>query len=272
MVIQDDCIKNLMDLGLTLVQAKVYYSLSKFECTTIKFISKASNLARQDVYRVMPLLEQMGLVEKIIDKPTKYKATPIKTGFSLLLQQRIVHDAELQKKTIELIKNFNDRENPSYDVDEGPQFVITSELSLLVKKLLKSSQDAKKSIYTIGNRASFDGMSAASYSYLKKALARGVQIRSITEKPADGKTENQYVRNLKRNPLYELRYISYPVSTTLILVDNKETHINISSREISSLWSNNLNIVELAKNYFEDNWARATKTNDSNFINNLLTT
>ena len=79
-MLQEDCINSLMELGLTLVQAKIYLTLTKLDNATIKAISKNSNLARQDIYRIIPSLQKLGLVEKIIDKPTKYKATPIKIG------------------------------------------------------------------------------------------------------------------------------------------------------------------------------------------------
>ena len=63
-MIKDECAKILMDLGLTLLQAKAYLALSQLGKATVKTISKTANVARQDVYRVMLALEKLGLAEK----------------------------------------------------------------------------------------------------------------------------------------------------------------------------------------------------------------
>jgi sugar-specific transcriptional regulator TrmB len=54
----------LMDLGLTCVQAKVYLTLIKLRNPTVKMISKISNVVSQDVYRIMPRLQKLGLAGK----------------------------------------------------------------------------------------------------------------------------------------------------------------------------------------------------------------
>ncbi len=64
-----DHIQTLMDFGLSYLQANVYLNLVKLEVANVQMIAKASNVARQDVYRVMPILLEMGLGEKIIAKP-----------------------------------------------------------------------------------------------------------------------------------------------------------------------------------------------------------
>ena len=97
-MIEDECVQILTDLGLTLLQARTYFALSKLRKATIKTISKASNIARQDVYRIMPALEKLGLAEKIIATPTMYKATPIKEGIYFLLQKKTQQYNELKKK------------------------------------------------------------------------------------------------------------------------------------------------------------------------------
>ena len=85
-MIQDEYIQTLTELELTLLQAKAYITLARLGKADVNSISKASNLARTDVYRVMLILERLGLAERIIDKKTVYKATPIKEGILILLE------------------------------------------------------------------------------------------------------------------------------------------------------------------------------------------
>lgn len=129
-MIEDERIQVLMDLGLTLLQAKTYLALSQTGKATIKTISKTAHVARQDTYRVMFTLEKLGLAEKIIATPTMYKATPIKEGYCLLLQNKTREYTELQKKTIAIIKKSHESNDKTTPQEEAQQFFLISSKKL----------------------------------------------------------------------------------------------------------------------------------------------
>ncbi|MCZ2856768.1 MAG: hypothetical protein O2U62_06710, partial [Candidatus Bathyarchaeota archaeon] len=66
----------LTDFGLTGNQAKVYLAAARLRLASVGQISKVSKVRREDVYRILPKLEKMGLVERLLGKPTKIRATP----------------------------------------------------------------------------------------------------------------------------------------------------------------------------------------------------
>ena len=143
MLQNDEEIELLMDLELTFLQAKTYLALAMLEKAEVKKISKISNIARQDVYRIMPTLEKLGLAEKIIATPTLYKATPLKEGAFLLFQKRANKNTTLKEK-IKLISN-NDckgRNINAINHEENTQFIITSDRNLFFKKMEKSISEA----------------------------------------------------------------------------------------------------------------------------------
>ena len=132
---QDDdlFVQALMNLGLTLLQAKIYLTLAKLGKAGVNRISKASNVARSDVYRVMPALEKLGLAEKIVATPTIYKAAPVREGLSILLQQKTKENSELQKETKPLLSDFQENNVDMALEREDSQFVVTSEEKLFLK-------------------------------------------------------------------------------------------------------------------------------------------
>ena len=77
----------LLGLGLSLNQARVYLAILKLEKTTIGQVAKFSKVRREDVYRLLPSLEKMGLIERLIGKPTEVRATPISDALSLLVTE-----------------------------------------------------------------------------------------------------------------------------------------------------------------------------------------
>jgi sugar-specific transcriptional regulator TrmB len=60
----------LLGLGLNLTQARVYLSILRLDRAKVGQISKFSKVRREEVYRILPALEKMGLVERILGKPT----------------------------------------------------------------------------------------------------------------------------------------------------------------------------------------------------------
>ena len=140
-MIQDEHIQTLIGFRLTLLQAKTYLNIAKLEKADVKTLSKASNVARQDIYRIMPRLQKLGLTEKIIAKPTMYKATPIKEGLSILLQNKKKEIAELQTKKTSLIKTFQAK-NTKIDPKEETHFIITSEITRFLKIHINKAQKA----------------------------------------------------------------------------------------------------------------------------------
>ena len=77
----------LLGLGLSLNQARVYLAILKLEKTTVGQVAKFSKVRREDVYRLLPSLEKMGLIERLIGKPTEVRATPISDALSLLVTE-----------------------------------------------------------------------------------------------------------------------------------------------------------------------------------------
>lgn len=261
-MLQDEYLQTLMELGLTLVQAKVYLALCRLECATIKAISKTANLARQDVYRIMPSLQKLGLAEQVISNPTKYHAVPIKNGVYSLLQQHIQEQEKLTKKTTALLNRLKeDNLKTAFTAQEEPQLLVISALPLLFKKLMNGTRASQVSIDSVGTWEAFDGVTSNGLSDFKKALQRGVRIRAITEKPPNRKCLPAYVKTLQKHPLYEVRFVSPPAPITMAILDKREASICISvqaGNAPSSLWSSNSVIVNLALNYFEELWNNAS--------------
>src|SRR5450756_977142 len=151
MIQNDDLhIQILMNLGLTLLQAKVYLTLAELGKAEVTRISNASNVARPDVYRVISTLEKIGLVEKIIATPTMYKATPIKEGVDILLQNKTQEYNELQQRTMYLINSHKSDDMITLQKEES-QFVLISSKTLLKRKWKIEDSTTQTCIDVIGS-------------------------------------------------------------------------------------------------------------------------
>src|SRR4030042_3905546 len=77
----------LLGLGLSLNQARVYLAILKLEKSTVGQVAKFSKVRREDVYRILPTLEKMGLIERLLGKPTEVRATLISDSLTSLVAE-----------------------------------------------------------------------------------------------------------------------------------------------------------------------------------------
>lgn len=260
---QDECVQILTNLGLTLLQAKIYLALSKVGKATIKTTAKASNIARQDVYRIVPALQELGLAEKIVDAPTMYKATPLKEGISILLQNKTREYTELQQQTIELLNNFHESNGKTQVEDEGQQFSVISSETLLFKRLAEKDNAVQSSIDVAGKWEGIRFMVFHRSQDFQKSMNRGIRIRVITEKHESDKPTEEQIQTLALNPLFAIRYLSAPIPVKTVIHDRTEVNMCIAIPSVDdtpSLWSNNPQFVKIMVAYFEELWNKAAPT------------
>jgi sugar-specific transcriptional regulator TrmB len=254
-----------MALGLTLLQAKTYLVLATLGRAGVKTIAKASNVARQDIYRIMPTLEKLGLAEKIIAVPTMYKATSLKEGLFILFQNETQKHSELQKKIIELVNNAHGSEDKKVLQDETHQFSIISSKKLLHKRIAERENIVQTSIDAVGKWESIRFTLFYRLQDLKRILKRGVKIRIITERYEDYKSVQKIMRTLK-NPLFGIRCISAPIPVKTVIHDGTEVNMCIAmspDNDVPSLWSSNPNFVKIMAAYFEELWNKALDASET---------
>jgi sugar-specific transcriptional regulator TrmB len=252
-MIPEKYIETLTELELSPLQAKTYLNLARLGKADVNTISKASNLARTDAYRVMIVLEKLGLAEKIIAKKTEYQATPIKEGISILLQNKRRKYAKVKRKTASLLRSIHDNDLQDFK-EENQQFIITSEPRLFQKRFGKSLSEAK----TCDMMIPAAGLKYTLFyfrQFMKTALKKGAEIRIITEKPEDAATYKK-MRHFEKNSFFEIRFAAVShMNFAVTIFNGKEMNLCISrNSEVPSLYSNNAQAVEEAKMLFEATW------------------
>ena len=90
----DKRIQDLMNLGLTEGEAKVYVALLKTGSSTIGPIVKESRVASSNIYEILDRLLEKGIVSFVIKSKTKYfqAAPPVNIGDYLQKKQKMIED------------------------------------------------------------------------------------------------------------------------------------------------------------------------------------
>jgi sugar-specific transcriptional regulator TrmB len=260
MTLQDE-IQTLRRLGLTFNQARVYLALARSGMSTAKTISTVSKIPREDVYRIMPQLRRLGLVEKGITAPAKFKAISIEEALFVLLQRRMEETSELQTKAGELLKNFKQNIARQNLEEEEPQFILIPERETALQRRRNATNNAQRSIVAV---TSWKRFPRGLYTYaeeVKKALGRGVEIRFVTDQPEKEGSTPKIMADFMKNSSFKIRYTTNPPTAIVAVYDEKEVYLatsaGVATEEPPALWSNNPSLVELARNYFEMMWNTA---------------
>jgi len=254
----------LTHLGLTSCQARIYLALVCSGAATPKTISKESQVAREQVYREIPKLQALGLTEKIIDRPSKFKAIPIQECISFLMEKRTNRTLELQTDTEKLIKNFSSIKSETTFSEEENQFILVPKNERVLTTIRRGVETAQTSVDVVTSWKRISHSFVSFNGLYKKALSRGVKFRFVTEKPKNKKSldyKKKITYDFHQSPLFEIRHVNTPVTSIVSLKDKKEVLIFTSASsgldEASALWSNNPHLIEIADKYFEMMWTKS---------------
>ncbi|MDG6221827.1 MAG: helix-turn-helix domain-containing protein [Candidatus Bathyarchaeota archaeon] len=255
-------VQTMTKLGLTSRQAIVYLWLTKSGIAPIKTISRGTKIARQHIYKITENLNQIGLVEKILDAPTKFKATPIEIGISILMENKNTEFTNLKTETTDLIKSVKKQTITSSVQDEKPEFVVVSGKALTLSKLHQGLGESQKAIDGIGAWIRIKKAFYNNYANIKKSLDKGIQIRQIIDTPPDKEQFKNELKEILEHPLYSIKCIPPPPPAILFLRDKKEAMISnsvASPEETPDLWVSNQHLVTILQDYFEMMWNKATE-------------
>ena len=244
-------------------QARAYLALIQSGPATAKKLSEAAKITRQDVYRVMPTLEQTGIVERLISNPTIYEAAPIQHGTRILLERKTAEQNELRRKTRELVRETKKSSADQEFVESEPLLVMIPGKEAIIQKLGEALQKAKRSVEVVTSRKRFSLALIKFKDEYKNALERGVRIRIATENPVAENGVCKIVERLMENSGLEVKCFSDVTAAVVSIFDGREASVSLSEVAhtpwASALWSNDACFVALAQNYFETKWSSSTE-------------
>ncbi len=259
MLIHEEYVQVLAELGLTHMEAKVYLVLLGLKSATANEIHRQSNVARQDVYRILSELEEKDLIEKIIAKPTKFRSIPANDVISFLLQKRNEKNRQLRKKAIRLFRNFKDNSIETSSLDGVSNFILLSKSETNptghIDKIGNAVDNAQKSVVSLTTLQLFMQVKYVNEHIWKKAVKRGVKFKFIIDRRPNEKLKLALDPVLKNNDYFEIRWTPIVIPASVLLVDEKEAFCRIGANiDCPVLWSTDPSFVAMIKDYFETKW------------------
>jgi sugar-specific transcriptional regulator TrmB len=260
MMSDDENTDLLLGLGLSLNQARVYLAILKLEKTTVGQVAKFSKVRREDVYRILPTLEKMGLIERLLGKPTEVRATLISDALAFLVaEEKRKYDERLSgmKSTV---KKLSLKDWTQRFPEEESIYILIPDKKAILAKTSGLIRDSRKEVALIADKGRIIPILSAFSNECKQAIKKGVQIRLIFEgDPPDGLLKEK-VEKLIGVASVHVKFHREPLNH-FIMSDDKEGLITTSKEsglgESPSLWTNNSNLLGVLRTSFESDWKKA---------------
>jgi sugar-specific transcriptional regulator TrmB len=257
----EERVETLMELGLTLDQAKTYLALFQTGPATAKDIAEISKIAKPDIYRVIATLQKDGLVEKLVTKPASFQATSFTQVLPTMLMHKRREQNRLENRTEELLTDLRNI-RPKKRQEEYGEFAILAKKEAIIQRIKEEILKAQLTDFTVTTQKRFSSAIVEFESCYRKALQKGVQVRLVTERHVPQESALKIVQDLSSDPNFQVKYVDEPTKAIVSIYDGKEACVTLSAKahlaRASAIWSNNPCFMELAQNYFESKWNKAS--------------
>lgn len=255
----------LSRFGLTFNQAKIYLANIELGTTPIEPISKISMVRREDVYRILPKLYEVGIVERVLGNPTRVRAIPVEKAIALLVRNREEASSrelnELALTANEFSKNFRPVLETAFNRGDDCQFSLISGKNAMREKVLDIFEGTKKEISAAVSWKYLCRLLNNNFKILERSLERWVTIQIISDAIRDESDcweGSGKGRSFHKH--FALRYVNRKQGD-YIISDKKIALFNITeetaSENVSLLWTKNSNFISLLTEDFDNAWLHA---------------
>ncbi len=250
----------LLGLGLTLNQTKVYLAILQLEKTTVGQIAKFSKVRREDVYRLLPALEKMGLIERMLGKPTEIRATPISDALSFLVAEEQGKFDERLAGMKGIVQRISLKNWKQPLPGEESIYILIAEKKAIMAKTSGLIKNSRNEVAVIADKSRIMPLLSHFSSEFKLAIKKGAQIRILFEEESPDGLLKEKVKKLIDGASVHIKFYREPLNH-FIMSDDKEAIITTVKKsglgESPSLWTNNNNLIGVLRTGFESDWQKA---------------
>ncbi len=242
-------IQNLVNVGLTEGEAKVYLALLELKSSTVGPIVKKSRVAYSNVYDILNRLIDKGIVSYILKKKTKY-FQPLKP--SHLLEYLDKKEKEISKQKQELKEISEELEKlQTFDSEQKAEIFLGEKgLKSAYEKFI--TNETKEIVYMYSHEERYAKKSDLFY-FSVVDLWKSSQMKGIS---------NHYY---KRSPYYKknkkmlnIKFVDFPIPANIDISKEKIMIVSWENPIVAILIHSN-SIAESFKDYFESLWKIAKR-------------
>ena len=257
---QADLVNKLTSFGFTVNQAKVYLCIVQSGITQVGKISKITQLHRQDIYKLLPKLEKMGLITRTIEKPFTIEAIPICCALESIIEKEKEKSNQKISQLENSLKEVSDEIQKEPNIKEEPRFtLLTTDIAIKNKvQLIFEKKHLEFKIMT-----DVENITNPSLNYfrnfLKSIADNKAKSRLVVVKPGSRNCAEQIIKKIAPTEgEFTAKLIRKCTCKNYQIIDDNEVWIITQQKTETGypciLWTNDQNIVETYLENFDKTW------------------
>lgn len=251
----------LLGLGLTLNQAKVYLAILKLQKTTVGQVSNFSKVRREDVYRILPSLEKLGLVERLMGKPTEIRATRVSDALSLLVAEEKGKFDEKLVGMRGIVQKLSLKDWKQSIPEKADIYILVAEKKAVLAKTSELISNSREEVALIADKERIMPILFQFSDEYRLAIKEGTVVRLLFEgQSPEGALKEKVNKLIGKEASIHVKFHREALNH-FIMSDDKEALITTSKEsglgESPSLWTNNSNLIGVLRTSFESDWKKA---------------
>ncbi|MCW4000753.1 MAG: hypothetical protein NWE93_10980 [Candidatus Bathyarchaeota archaeon] len=255
-------LQTLVQLGLTPNQAKLYLSLLNIGKTSGAILSKQTGLVRQEIYRLLNELYDIGLVEKFISTPTEFQAIDIQDCITHLMMMKACELEKTKERTQSLIDEYSGIRTPISTLMTEYKFLLIPQKQLVHETRERMFGNAKQTVRLTSTNKRFSQGITHFFEVWEAMLKRNVDVQVIVV------GDRSKFCNIKRLELVE-QYQNFHLKFTcqnlagILIVDGAEAIVTLQPQvDLGAspvFWTNHPEFLTIYNQYFLKAWEQACK-------------
>lgn len=249
-----EIINKLCELGLTIKQAKIYLSTVISKASNVSDISKKTGIHQQDIYKILPKLEKMGLLTKSITKPVTIEPIPIEKALANLIamqKQKIKNYEQVAGTIIAALKN---KQLGPAQMAEDRIIILPRESNALKNMVAIAFKNCKKEYCLLITTEKMYPQEQP-FNHINKIVKHGVDVRMVVGRKVVDKLVKDFEKIKFRSTLnITIKSVDIPSELCFALVDD-EVWLPLEHYFLASeLVTKNKNVVTICREFFERIW------------------
>jgi sugar-specific transcriptional regulator TrmB len=259
-----DLVTALLPFGLSVNQAKVYLSIVQSTEARINIISADTKIHQQDVYKILPKLEEMGLIVRTVERPVTIRAIPPGKALNELIaaeEQKANRKIRQLKQSFKNLAEAIEEKQTNQDQSEIQAIFLVTDKTIN-NRFDTAFENATKQCDGVFNFKLMQRRLPLVEKRYQALATHNVQARILIDNVENVENAQRILKQaIPHSGDFTIRQNEKVTVKPYLVIDNKEIFITSQKKTARNfpciLWTNSKNIIEIYKDNFEKAWKRS---------------
>jgi sugar-specific transcriptional regulator TrmB len=251
-----DGIRYLMELGLSRIQANLYFSLIVNGRTDARVLASLTNTPRTEVYRALNELQEKGLVDRELGPTLKFSAVAPSLGLQAVIDSKIEETNRMQKALDVFSREFKIKQEKEKENDF--KITIIEGRKRIMSQIKQQHDSVKHTVDILSFLPRFVQVANETLDNYIRATERGVKYRIIVGLPDEKQTLPDDIFESHKNKNTVLKtMVGFRRVNSSIFDQERASFSYYPDRPITEspyVLTNHPCLVEFAQNSFDQMW------------------